>query len=317
MANAFKILDLLLESPLFQGVQRDVLSRHLSMVNCLNLAKGDVLLTPGQHNDLIYVILSGRLSVHLGKPEQAPIALFGQGECVGEISLLDDCLVSTYVIAETDCNLLTIDNLSVWALINDSHRAALNMLSILTRRIRVSDALIVDSAEQQHGYEKSDLIDDLTGLYNHRWVNEAFHKQIRRSSMNNKPCTLILLEVDGFKEFNTQYGDLGGDQALRTIAQTMLECMRPTDMEARYHSAKFAILLPNTPMAEGCIAAERLRSSVTQKNIVVPSGDVLPSITISLGLSETCANDTLEQIISRAESAVLQAKAAGGNCTKF
>lgn len=317
MTNAFKILDLLLESPLFQGVQREVLSRHLSMVNCRTLKKGDVLLSPRQHNDLIYVILSGRLSVHLNQPDDVPIALFGQGECVGEISLLDDGLVSAYVIAETDCNLLTIDHVSVWALINDSHRAALNMLSILTRRIRVSDQLIVESMEQQQGYEKTNLIDDLTGLYNHHWVNEAFHKQIRRSSMNNKPCTLILLNVDGFKQFNEQYGDLGGDQALRTIAQTMLDCMRPNDMAARYHSEKFAILLPNTPLAEGNIAAERLRTNVAQKNIVVPSGDVLPSVTVSLGLSETCANDTLEQLISRAESAVLEAKAAGGNCTKL
>src|SRR3990172_5874087 len=114
MTNAFKILDLLLESPLFHDEQRHLLSRHLSMVNCRTLKKGEVLLTPRQHNDLIYVILSGRLSVHLNQPGDVPIALFGQGECVGEISLLDDGLVSAYVIADTDCNLLTIDHLSVW-----------------------------------------------------------------------------------------------------------------------------------------------------------------------------------------------------------
>ncbi len=317
MTNAFKILDLLLESPLFHDVQRDVLSRHLSMVNCRSLKKGEILLTPRQYNDLIYVILSGRLSVHNGQPDNEPIALFGQGECVGEMSMLDDGEVSVYVVADTDCDLLTIDHLSVWALINDSHRAALNMLSILTRRTHVSDQLTVDSMEQQLGYEKSNLIDDLTGLYNQHWVNEAFRKQTRRSSMNNKHCTLILLDIDDFNQFNVQYGDLGGDQALRTIAQTMLDCMRPNDMAARYHAARFAILLPNTPLTEGSIAAERLRTNISQKNVAVPSGDVLPAVTISLGLSETCANDTLEQLIARAESALLQAKAAGGNCVKF
>lgn len=317
MTNAFKILDLLLESPLFHDVQRDVLSRHLSMVNFRSLKKGEILLTPRQHNDLIYVILSGRLSVHAAQPDSEPIALFGQGECVGEISLLDNGIVSAYVVAETDCDLLTIDHLSVWALINESHRAALNMLSILTRRIRVSDQLIVENMEQQQGYEKSDLIDNVTGLYNHHWVNVAFQKQIRRSSMNNKPCTLILLDVDDFRQFNEQYGDLGGDQALRTIAQTMLECMRPTDMAARYQNAKFVVLLPNTPLAEGCIAAERLRANVSQRNVVVPSGDVLPPVTISLGLTETTVNDSLEQLIQNAESAVNEARAAGGNCIKF
>lgn len=316
MTNAFKILDLLLESPLFHGVQRDVLSRHLSMVNVRTLRRGEILLSPRQHNDLIFVILSGRLSVRLSQPDEVPIALFGQGECVGEISLLDDGVVSAYVVAETDCNLLTIDHQSVWALINDSHRAALNMLSILTRRIKVSDQLIVGNMEQQLGYEKSNLIDDLTGLYNHRWVNEAFHKQIRRSAMNDQPCTLILLEVDDFNKFSHQYGNLGGDQALRTVAQTMVECMRPNDMQARYQNSRFAILLPNTHIEEGSVAAERLRSSISRKEVVLPTGDFLPTITISVGLAGTGANAALDQAIACAESAVLQAKAAGGNCIR-
>lgn len=317
MTNAFKILDLLLESPLFMGVERDVLSRHLSMVNCISRKAGEILLSQGQHNNQIYFILSGRLSVHLGQPDSEPVAIFGQGECVGEISMLDDGPVSAYVIADTDCDLLTIDHLSVWALISDSHRAAINMLNILTRRIRVSDQMLADSMEQQLGYEKNNIIDDLTGLYNHHWVNEAFRKRIRRSAMNNKPCTLVLLEIDDFRRFNERYGDLGGDQALRTIAQAMLDCLRPNDMEARYQKEKFSVLLPNTSVTEGAIAAERLRAFVTRKNIVVPSGDVLPGVTISLGLSEACGGDTLEQVIARADAALLQAKAAGGNCTKF
>lgn len=317
MTNAFKILDLLLESPLFMGVERDVLSRHLSMVNCISRKTGETLLTPGQHNNQIYFILSGRLSIHIGQPDNEPVAIFGQGECVGEISMLDDGPVSAYVIAHTDCELLTIDHMSTWALITDSHKAAINMLSILTRRIRVSDQMIVDNMEQQLGYEKNNIIDDLTGLYNRHWVNEAFQKRICRSAMNNKPCTLVLLEIDDFKHFNELYGDLGGDQALRTIAQAMLDCLRPNDMEARYQKEKFSVLLPNTSMAEGCIAAERLRTFVAQRNIVVPSGDVLPGVTISLGLSETCVDDTLEKLVARADAALLQAKAAGGNCTKF
>ena len=317
MTNPYKILDLLLESKLFQGVQRDVLSSHLSMVNCRNLQKGEILLSPKQQNNLIYFILSGRLSIHLSQPDTEPIGLFGQGECVGEISLLDGGLVSAYVIADSDCNLLTIDHISVWSLINDSHKAAINMLSILTQRMRASNQVIADSMEQELGYQRSNLIDDLTGLYNHHWVNAAFNKQIRRSCLNEKPCTLILLNIDYFDQFKEKYGDLGGDQALRTIAQTMLEFIRPNDMTARYNCATFAILLPNTSLTESCVVAERLRLSVSQKNVVVPSGDLLPSVTISLGLREANADDMLEYLIAETESLVLEAQASGGNCFKF
>lgn len=279
---------------------------------------GETLLTPEKPNNCIYIILSGRLRIHLSLSESEPIEMFGQGDCVGEMStLLDDGQVSAYVIADTDCELLVVDRAVVWLLINDSQKIARNLLNILIHRIRTSNRNFVESMEQKQGYTKNSIIDDLTGLYSTRGMSKDFKKQILRCTMDNESSTLVMLEIDHFQQFNKKYGTLGGDQALRSTAQNILDSMRPRDRAARYNGERFAVLLPNTTLADACVAAERLRLNISQSNVMTPSGDVLPPVTISLGLCESRASDTLEQLLMRAESVLLQAKAAGYNCIKF
>ena len=305
-------------TPLFRSVPRNFLRNYLANLGRRTLVAGETLLAPGQPNNCMYIILSGRLRIHLGLPESEPIELFGQGDCVGEMStLLDDDQVSAYVIADTNCELLVLDRAVVWSLVKDSQITARNLLNILIHRIRASNRVFVESMEQKNGYAKNAIIDDLTGLYNPRGMGKDFKKQILRCTMDNEPSTLMLLEIDHFQQFNKQYGSLGGDQALRSTAQAILDSMRPRDRAARYSDERFTILMPNTPLAEGCIAAERFRLNISQSNVMTPSGDALPPVTISLGLSESRASDTLEQMIMRAELALLQAKAAGHNCLKF
>ena len=303
---------------MFRSVPRSFLRTHLVKLEHRLLEAGDTLLEPSLPNNNIYIIVNGRLRVHLTLSEPEPTKMFGQGDCVGEMSsLLDDGQVSAFVVADTPCELLVIDHATVWLLINDSQKIARNLLSILIQRMRGSNRMMVESMEQKLGYAKNADIDDLTGLYSRRGMSRDFKKQILRCTMDHEYSTLLLLEADLFPQFVNQYGSLGGDQALRSLAQTILDSMRPRDRAARYRGEKFAVLLPNTHLADGSIAAERLRMNVSKANIMTPSGDVLPPITISLGLSENRAEDTLEHLIARAESAMLLAKTTGGNCLRI
>lgn len=309
---------MLADSPLFRNVPRNFLRSHLANLSHRTLAADELLLTPGQPNNAIYIILSGRLRIHLGLPESEPIQMFGPGDCVGEMStLLEDGEVSAYVIADTPCELLVVDRAVVWLLINDSQKTARNLLNILINRMRTSNRVFVESMEQKYGYTKNTIIDELTGLYSQSGMDKDFRKQILRCTMDNEATTLIMLEVDHFQQFNKQYGSLGGDQALRSTAQCILDNMRPRDRAARYSHERFTVLLPNTPIVDGCVAAERLRLNISRSNVMTPSGDVLPPVTVSLGVSESRPSDSLEQLLMRAESALLQAKAAGHNCIRI
>jgi len=316
MIHSPEILKVLESAPLFLGIPGNLLAKHLSEFRLHPMSAGQVLLTPGQTNNTIYIILSGRLSIKPKEFEVDPIAILGVGECVGEMSMLGDATVSAFVIAATDCKLLAVDHAAIWELINSSHAAAHNMLNILTSRIRNTNLIAAESLEHQHGFSGNSLVDELTGLYNQHWTQEKFDRHLRRNLMGKEPSCLLLLEMDQFKEFIRKHGQLGGDQALRDIAHTILSCLRPDDQAGRHSGEKFAIFLTGTTLTDANTAAERLKAAVNQSLVVLPSGDALPSITVSIGICQARQDDTLVNLFVRADEALQLAKEIGGNCLK-
>ena len=308
------IINLLQDTALFRNVPGNVLNSHISKIGHRKLAEHETLLSPGEKNNYVYLITSGRLRVHLDLSHSVPLTIFGPGECVGEMSMLDDSRVSAYIIADSECEMLTIDHEAVWSLIDNSLDASRNMLHILSKRMRLSDQLFIDNLKRQMIYERYANVDELTGLHNRRWMNEMFERQMHRCAQSHEPGTLIMIDADHFKQFNDLHGHLGGDQALRAIARAMLHCLRPQDLAARYGGEEFAVFLPQTLLKDAVNIADRLRTHISQATIAMPNGDILPSITISLGLSEIKAGDTLEQLVARADAALYRAKHAGRNC---
>ncbi|MFZ2541836.1 MAG: GGDEF domain-containing protein [Gallionella sp.] len=316
MIHSSEIVKVLESAPLFIGIPVHLLSQHLTGSQQHTLPSGQVLLAPNQPNKTIYIILSGRLRIQAKEAESDPIAILGQGECVGEMSMLGDAPVSAYVIAATDCTLLAIEHAVLWELINNSHAAAHNMLNMLTSRIRNTNQVAAESLEKQHGFSSKSMIDEVTGFYNQHWTREKFDRHLHRGILDKKPDCLLILEIDQFKEFSRRHGQLGSDQALRDVAHTILSCLRPNDQAGRHSDEKFAVFFPDTPLAYALTASERLKTAANHSLIVLPSGDALPSITLSIGISQVHSDDTLGSLFARADEALQSAKDCGGNCVK-
>jgi len=311
-----EILTALQTTPLFLGIPKQLLAKHLIGSQLQTLAADQVLLVPNQTNHSIFIILSGRLRIQPHESETEPIVILGEGECAGEMSMLGDAPVSMYVIADTDCKLLAIAHTTMWELINNSHAASHNMLNILTSRLRNTNERLADNLERELGFAANSMVDELTGLYNQQWTQQKFDRHLRRVITSNKPSCLLVLEMDHLSEFTNNYGQLGGDQALRDVAYTTISCLRPEDQAGRYEDGKFAAFLPNTALLDACTAAERLIKKIGHSLVVLPSGDALPSITVSIGVSEARSDDTLPLLFDRAEQALQLARNNGGNCVK-
>ncbi|HEX5339115.1 MAG TPA: GGDEF domain-containing protein [Gallionella sp.] len=311
-----EILKVLQTSPLFRGIPGQLIAQHAKPSHLRTLSAGETLLVAGQPNNLIYIILSGRLSIQAKESNIEPIAMLGEGECVGEMSILGEARVSAYAIAATDCKLIALDQHALWELIDSSHEAAHNMLRILTTRIRHTDQSLSENLEQHNGFSPATIVDELTGLYNRNWMHDKFNRLLHRSILNKEPCCLLMLEMDQFEEYADLYGQLGSDQALRDIAHTVLSCLRPDDQAGHYRKEQFAIFMPHTALPEACVAAERLKTAASNAMVVLPSGDALPSVGMSLGISQARPEDTLTNLIARADLALQQAREAGGNCVR-
>jgi diguanylate cyclase len=310
--NSPEILNLIGNASLFRGIPRELLAPLFQKAELVTLKQGERLLSPGIINEHVYIIVSGHLSVQVTPSNlDEPIAILSPGECVGEMSVLVDSMVSAYVIATTNSQLLSIDYASFWSLLNGSSEAARNMLNILVQRIRLGNEIIADSLLQHDHFPDNDIIDSLTGLYNRHGMQGKFDRLLKRCVVGKQSLCLITLEVDEPESARNIARELRDDQPLRTIAQMMLTFLRPDDHAARLIGKKFAILLANISLADACATAERLRATIKQVPIVLPDGSSLPPFTISAGISLANADDTWNTLLTRANLALEQAISAG------
>lgn len=310
----FRIIE---SAPLFEGVPRKLLFQQVSESVLKNLKSKETLLSPGQTNDVVYIILSGRISIQLGKSDDEPVAMLGEGDCVGETSIIGDVQVQAYFIAATDCELIAIEHSAMWHLIDGSHQAARNALSVLSMRIRSSIPVAIQESEYNNEYSYSPIIDELTGLYNGKWIEEKIDRYLHRLAFNKEPCCLMMVEIDRFNELSDKYGQFGSEQVLRHTAHTMLLCLRPDDQAGHFLAERFAVFMPNTTLPNCCAAANRLIKMMSESAVVLPSGDALPPITISVGACLANMEDTTKSLFAKANDALQHALINGGNCVKY
>ena len=122
-------------SHLFEGVEFGSIMGLLEDCPIQKLKQDDVLLNRGEANHFLFLILSGRLRVHL-ELSVDPVTVLGPGEVVGELSLIDGQPTSAYVVADDDCRVLALNEKTLWSLVEASHIVARNLLFVLSRRLR-------------------------------------------------------------------------------------------------------------------------------------------------------------------------------------
>ncbi len=161
----------------------------------------------------------------------------------------------------------------------------------------------------EHKLKKLATADQLTGLYNRAHFNTRIQEEIERSRRNRRPLSLILLDLDGFKEYNDTKGHLAGDSVLRGVGRIILQaCRRFVDSAFRYGGDEFTILMPDTP-TEGAVAlAERIRGEVEWA--------LMPDISVSIGVCELREGYDWREFLQAADRAMYAAKTDGGNRTR-
>jgi diguanylate cyclase (GGDEF)-like protein len=159
--------------------------------------------------------------------------------------------------------------------------------------------------------------DALTGIANRRRFHQALEVECLRYSRGRAPLSVLLIDLDYFKDVNDQYGHPAGDAVLQALAERMLLCVRKTDLLARYGGEEFAALLPETRAEGARVIAERLRAEIERKPVGV-EGVAIP-ITVSIGIACHIRDEDVDPgvLLKKADLALYQAKASGRNCAKM
>lgn len=155
-------------------------------------------------------------------------------------------------------------------------------------------------------------IDGLTKLYNSRHFYNQLQLEVDRSIRYNHQLSLLLLDIDRFKQFNDSFGHLEGDQILMKLGKTVLSCLRKMDSAYRYGGEEFTIILPETTGEEAVTVAERIRIQVSN-DVFIISGDQEQGITVSIGVTQYLPNEILSVFIKRSDEAMYVSKDRGRN----
>ncbi len=158
--------------------------------------------------------------------------------------------------------------------------------------------------------------DELTGLYVRREFNRFFGEEISRATRSGRPFSLLLVDVDHFKNINDRHGHRAGDRVLRTLALVLNRDMRAVDRVARVGGEEFAVIMPDTSIGAAMETAERIRKMTAAKIVHTSDGHEV-SITISMGVATFPGHgESMEAVIDAADQALYRAKAAGRNCVR-
>ena len=157
--------------------------------------------------------------------------------------------------------------------------------------------------------------DGLTGLANHKTFYEILEKELWRSRRYGGQISLIMIDVDNLKKINDTYGHRAGDKVIREISRKIKECIRQIDTAARYGGDEFAVILPNTQLADAIIVAERMVEAVAHSPAIWKKDQI--SLSISVGLGQYDADTNPEDITSGSDRALYTAKKAGKNTVRI
>ncbi len=167
----------------------------------------------------------------------------------------------------------------------------------------------------QRKVELMAVSDELTGALNRRGLEKEFERALYAGRRYERPCSLIILDLDGFKAVNDQLGHLAGDQVLLAVTRRIHATIRPSDVFARWGGDEFVVLTENL-LDQAVMLAERLRQAIHDADLVGPDAaqnDPRRTITICCGVTQCRGDDDLDQALRRADQAMYVCKTQGGD----
>lgn len=212
---------------------------------------------------------------------------------------------------------LALDALKLGA--NDVVMEPLNPAELLARvstQLRRARYLDVLRQRVDRNVELS-MIDQLTGLYNRRFMLEQLHRQVRRAHSAGQTLSVVALDIDHFKQVNDRFGHAAGDRILQELSSRLRVNIRPSDVACRPGGEEFIVIMPATDPAQASRGAERLRRAIGDSPFYASDSEPELTITVSVGVATRLDLEmTPEELLNRADEALYRAKSAGRNCVE-
>jgi diguanylate cyclase (GGDEF)-like protein len=301
----------------------------LEVLHPRELRKDEILFQQGDPGGELFVVESGSMgiAVTLDDGKSLEIAKFAKGDFFGEMSIFEKESRSASCYAKSRARLLAMNKGEFFQLIDSNPVSAgkvmTRMLSVIRRRLEDTGGFLSDMVQWGEEARRRAITDPLTGLYNRRYLEEALEEYFRKARDSSKPLSVVMLDLDHFREINEKYSEKVGDQVILAAAEVYRRYLRLTDVAARYGGDEFTFILPDTDLERASSLMEDIRRDVEKLTLLdelaregklrADKGPVL-KVTTSQGLA--CFPDHASNpkaLREAADSALYRAKESGRN----
>ena len=179
--------------------------------------------------------------------------------------------------------------------------------------IRLQHANASLAAQLRTALQKVELdaaTDALTGHWNRRALDDVLKQQVERRASSGRPFSILMLDIDFFKNINDEFGHMVGDDVLRAFAQRLREFLRADDVCARFGGEEFVVVLPDTPLATAMEIGERIRKGIAQAPLLTKP---MVQATVSIGVAKMEQDQSINELFAAADAALYLAKNEGRN----
>lgn len=312
--------EFLTEVAIFSDLSRDQRNILSSRLTFQEVPAGQVLFTQGDPGDALYIVRSGsiEIAVQTGGHEEVSVATLDPGDFLGEMSIFDLAPRSATCRARESATVLRLNEEDFSELISAEPTAAISimyrMLAITAERLENTSVLLSEVVQWGEEARRRTFTDDLTGLYNRRFLDQNLDDQIARAGQEGSLLTVVMMDLDNFTAINDDYGHEVGDQLIAAVTPAIISSFRRTDILVRYGGDEFTFVLPGTSPREAEPLCDALRRAMAEVSFLREQGGSATVVTCSQGIAAFPEHGrTATELREQADQALYLAKERGRN----
>ena len=286
---------------------------------------GETIFTEGSAGEEMFVFVSGKIDAWVKQADGSQRRMFElkPGDFFGEMSIIAGESRSATLIAQEDSELFALHGLDFFRIIYEYPVIGVKMLNTIRKVQNIwlgqTSKYFGDIMRWGETARHRAISDELTGLYNRRFLEESAADRFKQGFVGLRTVTLIMMDLDKIHEINETYGTKAGDMVFITAADVLRSTTREGDICARLAGDEFSILLPDTSVEEACVIAEKIRKTIASQKTRVPKtpgGEEQVSLSVhtSIGIASAPVHgNTWEMISEAADKALSRSKELGRN----
>ncbi len=313
-------VDFLVTVEIFSLLKQEEIMSIAGLFSIHEIDEGEVLFREGDEGNELFIVKSGAVASTIRLPDggERQIAQFKAGNFFGEMSIFENAPRSATCRSMEKSSLLGLHEKDFYRMIEEypdiATKIMYRMLNITAQRLRDTGEFLSDMVHWGEAARRRAITDELTGAYNRRFLDDALVSQVELAGNSGRPLSLVMVDLDYFREINENYGHEAGDRCILEAVRLFNRHLREGDILARFGGDEFTVLMPDTTWQTALDLADRVRKSMGELDILGQYKGPVKTLSMSAGVASFPAHaDNVKNLKDMADQALYRAKEGGRN----